>query len=140
MSQSFGSQPDPARLALARTQWEPSTFRAVSEAMAEAASDGPCLVFIERLPSGWCWGFAHRGGPYPLSRVAARFLRVDHHKVQVGFRVLPDGVCVQGAIAPEPDRVDARLVRLGQGWTPGQVRRAVLRAPSHMADLLRHRA
>lgn len=43
-----------------------------------------------------------QGGGYPLLRVVARFLRVDHHRIVVGFRTLPDGLSVV-SVDPEND-------------------------------------
>lgn len=63
-------------------------------------------VYVERRGTHFRWSIAVRGGPYPLLREVARFLRVPHTSLVVPCRSV-DGWCI---VAPARDlrtRVDA---------------------------------
>jgi len=47
------------------------------------------LLYIERLDSRYRWSLVAKSS-YPLLRITARFLKVDHHRIFVGFRTLED--------------------------------------------------
>lgn len=126
MSEVVSAAPDPDRVALARSMWEPASFRVVTDAISVASSDGQRLFYLERLDEGWCWALAHRGGPYPLLRVMARFLKADYRKLTVGFRTIEGNVAVLGAYGPPPSR-GWWLVELPDRSTPAQVRAHVRR-------------
>jgi len=85
------STPDPERLALLESARVPSTLAAVAEAIAEA-SKYQVLIHVELLEQGWRWSIAHRGGPYPLLRETARFLKVDYHRLHLPFRQVAPGI------------------------------------------------
>jgi hypothetical protein len=58
-------------------------------------------VYIERLGSdSYRWSLIHAGGPYPLLRISARFLRVDHHALIIGYRGVHDGY---SALSKDPN-------------------------------------
>ena len=101
--------PDPARQRLFRSVFEPSPLESVAEAVSTATEDER-RIYVERVRSGWRWSLTHPGGPYPLLRVTARFLRVDHRRIAVGFRTAADGVCVLCADPDEPLSADAWAV------------------------------
>ena len=60
-------------------------------------------LYVERRADRFRWGLVHPGGGYPLLRITARFLGVDHHRIFVGFRTLPDGSAL---LCEDPDQVD----------------------------------
>ncbi len=89
---------------------------------------GPCpwrasqcsSIYVERRGALYRWSPAHRGGPYPLLRITAKFLQMDHHGLLVPCRPLdgeskagfgPDGiwegVCIVGTKEDESDPPDA---------------------------------
>lgn len=91
---ALGPHPDPQRIALSRSMFETSSLDSVSTAIA-AATEYERTIYVERMESGWRWSLVHRGGPYPLLRITARFLRMDHsslrmncHGHESGFWVL----------------------------------------------------
>lgn len=88
-----GSLPDPERQRLLRSVFEPSPLDDVAEAVS-VASQMEKRVYVERVDRGFRWSLTHPGGGYPLLRITARFLRVDHHAIVVGWRKLAQGVCV----------------------------------------------
>jgi hypothetical protein len=92
-------RPDPLRQRLFRSVFEPSPLESVAEAVSVATEDER-RIYVERVGSRWRWSLTHPGGPYPLLRITARFLRVDHRRITVGFRTVGDGVCV---LCPDPD-------------------------------------
>jgi hypothetical protein len=88
-----GSQPDPERQRLARSIFELSPLDDVAEAVAVATND-ETRMYVERLGNSYRWSLTHPGGMYPLLRIAARFLRVDYHRIFIGYRTMAEGVCV----------------------------------------------
>ena len=93
MSDVVAERPDAYRLQLFRSVFEPSSLEAVAEAAA-AATEYERRIYVERVGSGYRWSLTHPGGGYPLLRITAQFLRVDHTRIMVGFRTVTDGVCV----------------------------------------------
>jgi hypothetical protein len=47
-------------------------------------------LYVERKGQRYRWSPAHRGGAYPLLRIAARYLDVSHHQIILGFRTVGD--------------------------------------------------
>jgi hypothetical protein len=70
------------------------------------ASESGHRIYVERRSDLYRWSLAHSGGGYPLLRITARFLHVDHGRIFVGFRTLPNGMaimCDDPNIVEEPD-------------------------------------
>ncbi len=86
-------RPDPQRQELLRSTFEPSPLESVADAVSVATEVEP-RIYVERLGTSWRWSLTHPGGAYPLLRITAQFLRVDHRRITVGFRTVADGVCV----------------------------------------------
>ena len=99
-------RPDPARQRLLRSVFEASSLESVAEAVSAATEDEQ-RIYVERIGSRWRWSLTHRGGSYPLLRIAARFLRVDHNRIMMGFRTVGDDVCVLCADPDDPVPADA---------------------------------
>src|SRR5690242_11772379 len=89
---------DPVRQRLFHSVTKPSPLESVAEAVL-IATEVERRVYVERMGSSWRWSLSHPGGAYPLLRITARFLRVDHRHITVGFRTVADGVCV---LCPDP--------------------------------------
>src|SRR5665811_1314952 len=70
-----------------------STFDVVADSVT-LASATIRLIYIERRGDLYRWSPAHRGGSYPLLRVVANFLGVDHFRIYLGFRTLADGTAI----------------------------------------------
>ena len=87
------SRPSDERARLARAISSSAPLDLVAEGIAAATEYPPLLVYVERRGRLYRWSPAHRGGPYPLLRVWARFLQVDHHSLVLPFRTV-DGVCI----------------------------------------------
>jgi hypothetical protein len=79
-----------------------STLETVAEAVS-VASQFERHLYVERRADLFRWGLIHRGGGYPLLRITARVLGVDHHRILVGFRSLPDGTAL---LCEDPDRME----------------------------------
>ena len=89
------STPDPERVRLTRSIYEPSSLDTVAEAVA-VATETERRIYVEQVSGAFRWSLTHPGGPYPILRITARFLRVDYHAIVVGCRTVADGVCVIG--------------------------------------------
>jgi hypothetical protein len=87
---------DPDRVDHAVAILRPSTLDDVSSALVEYASSGGTAAYVERVGDRYRWSPATRGGPYPLLRVLARFLRCEHTELTMRFRILDDHWCVVG--------------------------------------------
>lgn len=96
-----GTFPDPERQRLIRSAFVSSPLAIVAEAIS-VASEQCRSVYIDRDAHGWRWSPATRGGPYPLLRITARFLRCDYFRIVVGCRSLDNGVCVLKGAPEEP--------------------------------------
>jgi len=88
-----GTWPDPERLRLIRYATHPSPLDSVAEAVS-VASERHRTLYVERECEGWRWSLTAQGGPYPLLRITAQFLRCDHRRVAVPFRTLDSGLCI----------------------------------------------
>ena len=87
--------PDPERAQLFRSVFYSSPLEEVANAVS-VASQKFRDFYIERRGDRWRWSFITKGGPYPLLRITARFLRMDPYSLAgVGSRVVGDGWCVQ---------------------------------------------
>jgi len=98
-------QPDRERARLISSVFEASPIEAVAEAVSEAWDAAPAL-YVERLGDRYRWSLAHKGGAYPLLRVAARFLQMDYQALMIGFRTVDDSYAVLARDAerePVPD-------------------------------------
>ena len=111
---------DPLRQRLLRSVFEPSPLENVADAVS-VATENERRVYVERAGSGWRWSLTHPGGSYPLLRTTARFLRVDHRRISVGFRTAADGVCVLCADPDEPLPADAWAIIDFDGATSSTV-------------------
>jgi hypothetical protein len=126
MSDHFGDRPDPERLLLLRSVFEPSPLPVVAEAVS-AATEHETHLYVERLDNGWRWSLAHRGGSYPLLRISARFLNVSHNRIMVGFRTLPDGfavLCEDPQLIRTPEA--AAVITFAAGSSPAEVEQRIL--------------
>jgi hypothetical protein len=81
------------RARLIRSVFEPSPLEEVALAMSEATEQEPKL-YVERLGDLWRWSLVHSGGPYPLLRVTARFLKMDYTAIFIGHRQIKGGLSV----------------------------------------------
>ena len=126
MSDVVNDHPDPTRLRLLQSIFEPSPLATVAEAVA-VATEHETQVYVERLSDVWRWSLAHRGGSYPLLRITARFLRVAHRKIMIGFRTLPDGFSV---LCEDPDMVQdpevAAIIDFEPASSPAAIERRIL--------------
>lgn len=126
MSDPVSDRPDPARRRLLRSIFEPSSLAAVAEAVS-VATEHESEIYVERLSDGWRWSLAHRGGGYPLLRITARFLQVEHHKILIGFRTLPDGhavLCEDPAAVRSPE--SAAVIDFEADSSPASVERRIV--------------
>jgi hypothetical protein len=126
VSDPVSARPVPARFQLLQSVFEPSSLAVVAEAVS-VATDHERQIYVERLSDGWRWSLAHRGGSYPLLRITARFLQVDHHKIMIGFRTLPGGFSV---LCDDPGAVrnaeGAAVINFAPGSSPAAVERRIL--------------
>jgi hypothetical protein len=88
MSGAAHSRPDPERARLIRCCFEWSPLWQVAEALA-AATQSEELPYVERIEDQYRWSLVAHSA-YPLLRIAARFLRIDHHRIFIGFRTIDD--------------------------------------------------
>ncbi len=94
MAEPIEFRADPGRRRLIRSVFEPSPLEEVAVAVAIASLEDAGAIYVERTKGRYRWSLAHRGGPYPLLRVVARFLHVDHRLAMVGYWTTPDGWCI----------------------------------------------
>ena len=89
------TRPDPERDRLFLSVFNPSPLEEVAEAVSVASEDHP-HIYVERVDHEWRWSLATMGGPYPLIRLSAQYLKMDYVALRgVGSRVVGDGWCVQ---------------------------------------------
>jgi hypothetical protein len=134
MAHPPGAAADPERAALIDTTRVPSPLHRVATAIA-IYSEHAGSVYVERFGDRWRWSPAHRGGAYPLLRVVARFLRVDHYRIVVPFRTVEDGWAV---LNPEdwngPELDVAAIVTFTQTETPERVMAPVANAFQDLSE------
>ncbi len=85
---SGGAVPPRSQLFLSTFEWSPLEDVALA---VSVATENESKLYIERLDHRYRWSLIHRGGPYPLLRITARFLEVDHHSIFIGFDQIEDG-------------------------------------------------
>lgn len=91
---------DPERKALLRTVCRPLPLEELAVHVA-AMSSHQKRLYVDRRPDGYRWSFVHPGGPYPLWREVAQFLKVPYQRILVGGREVGDRWCV--LIGPDGD-------------------------------------
>jgi hypothetical protein len=89
---STGATPAPlpprSRLIQSTRDWSPIEEVALA---VSVATEHETEVYVERLGDRYRWSLIHRGGPYPLLRITARFLEVDYSSLFIGCRAVGDG-------------------------------------------------
>ena len=66
------------------------------------ATEKETHLYVERFGDLWRWSLVHGGGPYPLLRVTARFLKVDYHAILIGHRQIDGRLSV---FTRDPEKV-----------------------------------
>ena len=84
------NDPIPPRSHLIMSSRDWSSLKDVAWAVA-VATEYETQVYVERLGDRYRWSLVHRGGPYPLLRITARFLQVDYQSIFIGCRAVGDG-------------------------------------------------
>ena len=106
-----------------------SSIDEVAEAVAAAREAGSRQVYVEVRGDLHRWSTVGNKGGYPLLRVPARFLGVDHRRISVGFRTLDDGIAI---LCEDPGHVEApdrwALIALPDPVTASVARAAILDA------------
>jgi hypothetical protein len=121
-------EPDPERQRLARSMVVPSSLESVAEAVA-AATEWERRIYVERLGDMWRWKLISDGGPYPLLRNTANFLRMDYRALLVGADAGPDGSSIVSTDAGRDVQPDATAVIEFEGpATPAQVEKRIRQA------------
>lgn len=77
-----------SQLIMSSFDW--STIETVALAVS-VATEFQTEVYVERLGESYRWSLIHRGGPYPLLRITAKYLQVDYQSIIVGCREVGDG-------------------------------------------------
>jgi hypothetical protein len=85
---SGGAIPSRSQLFLSTREW--ARLEVVALAVS-VATENESKLYVERLGDEYRWSLIHRGGPYPLLRITARFLEVDYRSIFVGFDQIEDG-------------------------------------------------
>ena len=93
-----------------------STIETVAMAVS-VATEFQTKVYVERLGDRYRWSLIHRGGPYPLLRITAKYLQVDYHSIIVGCREVGDGWSGLNGNETEPLEPDAWAVLTFAGPT-----------------------
>jgi len=109
--------PPPSRAQLLRGSFDWSPIEDVALAVSVASHD-ESEVYVERLGDRYRWSLVHRGGPYPLLRIAARFLQVDYQSIFIGFRDVGNGYSALSADPEAEPTPDAFSVLALDGMTP----------------------
>lgn len=116
----LGTWPDPERLRLIRCATHASPLDSVAEAVS-VASEHHRILYVERDGVGWRWSLATRGGPYPLIRITAQFLRCkDHWRLVVPYRTLDNGLCVLDRSEDESRTVSWTVLEFDAPVSPGE--------------------
>ncbi len=119
-------RPAAERARLLRSVFEPSPLETVAEAVAVATREER-RIYVERVAGGWRWSPTHPGGAYPLLRITARFLRVEHTSVRIGFRSPASDVFILSADPHDPEQPDAwAVIEFSAPARPDEVRERVL--------------
>lgn len=116
-----------------------SSLAVISEEVCRASAVTR-LHYVERRPGLYRWSPAHRGGPYPLLRVVAKFLNVDHHGLVVTCRCVSetrgglgldgfwDGLCIVSAVGSETPPDAWTVLEIGQPDTPASIQKRLAAA------------
>lgn len=91
MAEPIESRADLVRQRLIRSVFEPSSPEDVAAAVAVAVAEEAGDIYVECSQGRDRWSLCHRGGSYPLLRITARFLKVDHRLAFIGFCTVPGG-------------------------------------------------
>ncbi len=94
MAEPIESRADLVRQRLFRSVFEPSSLDEVAAAVTVAVAEQAGDIYVERLLGRFRWSLCHRGGSYPLLRITARFLKVDHRQAFIGFYTVPGDWCI----------------------------------------------
>ena len=87
--------PDPERERLFQSVFRLSPLEVVTEAVSTAIE--VCRnIYVERRGDQYRWSLTTTGGPYPMLRMTAQFLKMDYSSLRgVGSRLVAGGHCVQ---------------------------------------------
>jgi hypothetical protein len=128
--------PSEERQALFRSGVEVRQLDEVVEALCDAAR-GHRWFCVERRGQRYRWSFATTGGPYPLLRLACRFLGIPHYWVLLSIPPSRTGASRRWRTGnqPTPGRDRPRSVRAhddgsGQDSWRAQLIRWVFRLPA----------
>jgi hypothetical protein len=122
------NHPDSERQRLVRSVFEPSSLDEVAEAVSVASED-ETRIYVERLGNAWRWSLTHSGGTYPLLRITARFLRMDYHRMVIGFREPVERVFVLSKDPDESGEPDAwAVLDFDRPTPPAEVKRRIVAA------------
>ena len=94
---SGGAIPARSQLFLSTHKWSPLEDVALA---VSVATENVSKLYVERLDHEYRWSLVHRGGPYPLLRITARFLEVDYQSIFIGFEDVGDGY---SALSEDPE-------------------------------------
>jgi hypothetical protein len=83
-------EPAPERAGLVRGIFDPSPIELVAEGLF-LASEHETHAYVERFGDRYRWSLVHKGGPYPLLRITARFLQMDYTALIIAARSVLDG-------------------------------------------------
>jgi hypothetical protein len=121
--------PDEERARLIRSVFEPSGLDETARAVS-VATETESQLYVERFGDRWRWSLVHGGGPYPLLRVTARFLKVDYTAISIGHRQIEGGLSVLTRDLEEVGDPHRWMVAVFDGPGPvpeGSVRERLLR-------------
>ncbi len=104
------------RSQLIKSTGEWSTIETVSLAVS-VATEFQRQVYVERLGERYRWSLIHRGGPYPLLRITAKYLQVDLQSIIVGCREVGDGWSGLNGSETEPLEPEAWAILSFDGQT-----------------------
>jgi hypothetical protein len=116
MASLVGGRPNPDRQRLLVGTRYPSPLEEVAEAVS-VFTEYPGDAYVERFGADWRWSPAHRGGSYPLLRITARFLQVDHYRVIVPFRTVHGDWAVLMPEEDESERPNGSVILTFSGPT-----------------------
>lgn len=94
---SGGAIPSRSQLFFSTREWSPLEDVALA---VSVATENVSRLYVARLDEEYRWSLIHRGGPYPLLRITARFLEVDHQSIFIGFESVGDGY---SALCEDPE-------------------------------------
>lgn len=118
--------PSRGRLIVSVRDW--SSLEEVALAVS-VATEYETKVYVERMSDRYRWSLIHRGGPYPLLRITARFLQVDYHRIFVACREIDGGYSAL-CDTPEEDYVPdaSKILNLALHTPEGAVEALIRRS------------